>query len=162
VSEDNVFVKNVSLVIVILVVLTFSIAFLAGLIGSSEPIDSNNPSRATHIIERIKPVADAYTGDSGMAAISEASAPAKKEVTAAFDGSLDGEMIYNNVCTTCHSTGVAGAPKPGSPEMAARAEKGADALLQSALNGLNAMPARGGRADLSDEQIQAVIDFMTK
>ncbi len=46
--------------------------------------------------------------------------------------------------------------------MALRAEKGPDALLQTALNGLNAMPARGGRADLTDEQVQAVIEFMLK
>jgi len=32
--------------------------------------------------------------------------------------------------------------------------------MQTALNGLNAMPARGGRADLSDEQIQAAVEFM--
>jgi cytochrome c5 len=44
--------------------------------------------------------------------------------------------------------------------MAERAQKGVDALLQSAVNGLNAMPARGGRPDLSDEQIRAVIEYM--
>jgi cytochrome c5 len=46
--------------------------------------------------------------------------------------------------------------------MAQRIEKGMDALMQAALNGLNAMPARGGRPDLSDEQIQAVVEFMTQ
>ncbi len=71
-------------------------------------------------------------------------------------------MIYNSVCAACHGTGVAGAPKPGSPEMAQRVEKGADTLMQTVLNGLNAMPARGGRADLSDEQLQVVVEFMTQ
>ncbi len=88
------------------------------------------------------------------------SAAAKPVV--AFEGSLDSEMIYNTVCAACHSTGVAGAPIPGSPEMAQRTEKGMDVLMQSALNGLNAMPARGARADLSDEQVQAAIEFMTQ
>ena len=78
----------------------------------------------------------------------------------AFDGSLDGEMIYNTVCAACHATGVTEAPIPGSAELALRAEKGMDALMQSVLNGLNIMPARGGMADLSDEQVQASVEFM--
>ena len=45
-------------------------------------------------------------------------------------------------------------------EMAKRAENGMDTMMQNALNGLNTMPARGGRPDLSDEQVQAVIEFM--
>jgi cytochrome c5 len=32
--------------------------------------------------------------------------------------------------------------------------------MQSVLNGLNIMPARGGMADLSDEQVQASVEFM--
>ena len=66
-------------------------------------------------------------------------------------------MIYNTVCAACHATGVTEAPIPGS---ALRAEKGLDALMQSVLNGLNIMPARGGMADLSDEQVQASVEFM--
>ena len=54
------------------------------------------------------------------------------------------------------------APIPGSPAMAERAAKGMDVLMQSAIDGLNAMPARGGRADLSDEQVQVIIEFMIK
>jgi cytochrome c5 len=57
---------------------------------------------------------------------------------------------------------VANAPKPGSAEMTQRVEKGTDALIKTAIDGLNAMPARGGRPDLSDEQIQAVVEFMLK
>jgi len=33
-------------------------------------------------------------------------------------------------------------------------------LLKTALEGLDAMPARGGRPDLSDEQIKAIVEFM--
>jgi cytochrome c5 len=46
--------------------------------------------------------------------------------------------------------------------MAERTAKGMDVLMQSALNGLNAMPARGGRSDLTDEQVQVAIEFMIK
>jgi len=160
-QTDSVFVRNISIVIAILVVFTISIAFLARDVGTQQPED-NNPSRATTIEERIKPVADVYEGEAGAAAIEQAAASAGTEKKVAFDGSLDGELIYKNVCSACHATGAAGAPMVGTPAMAERAQKGEDALVHNALNGLNAMPPRGGRADLSDEQIRAAVEFMIK
>lgn len=160
-QTDKTFTKNISIVLAILIVFTFTIAFLARDIGEKD--DSvNNPSRQTTAEDRIKPVSDAYTGEAGEAAIAEAATSAAPEQSVAFDGSLDAEMIYSRVCSACHMTGAAGAPKPGSPEMAQRAEKGLDALLATAVNGLNAMPARGGRPDLSDEQMAALVKFMIK
>ena len=157
-QTDSVFIRNVSIVIVLLIVFTFSIAFLARDVGFKE--EESNPSRVTTTEERIKPVADVYTSEAGAAAIEVAAASSGAEMTVAFDGSLDAEMIYGSVCSVCHGTGVAGAPIPGSPAMAERAVKGQDVLVQNALYGLNAMPPRGGRADLSDEQIQALVEFM--
>jgi len=140
-------------------VFTFSIVFLARDVGFLEETD-DNPSRHLIAGERTKPVADVYTGEEGPAAIQEAVAEAAPAQAAAFDGSMDVEMIYNTVCAACHATGAAGAPIPGSDLMSQRAEKGMEALMQTALNGLNAMPARGGWPDLSDEQVQAVVEFM--
>lgn len=150
-----------AIVVVILVVFTASIIFLARDFGFTE-VEDKNPSRDVIAAERIKPVADVYTDEGGAAAIEEAVAETAPVQAAAFDGSLDGEMIYNTVCAVCHAAGVAEAPIPGSEQMAQRAEKGLEVLMQTALNGLNAMPARGGRPDLSDEQVQAVVEFMTK
>ncbi len=158
-QTDKAFIKNVTIVLVILVVFTFSIIFLAKKVGFLEETD-DNPSRNLIAAERIKPVADVYTGEDGPAAIEEAVAETAPAQTAAFDGSLDVEMLYNTVCAACHATGAAGAPLPGSEQMSQRAEKGMEAMMQSALNGLNAMPARGGRADLSDEQVRATVEFM--
>ncbi len=160
-QTDKAFIRNVSIVLLILVVFTATIIYLARDFGFLETGD-NNPSRDVIAAERIKPVADVYTGEEGAAAIEAAVAETAPAPTAAFDGSLDVEMIYNTVCAACHATGVAEAPIPGSEQMAQRAEKGMEVLMQTALNGLNAMPARGGRPDLSDEQIQAVVEFMTK
>ena len=160
-QTDSTFIKNMSIVLVILVIFTLSIAFIARGVGYKEA-DGNNPISAMMTENRIKSVAGVYTNANGPAPVTEAVEKAAPAQAVAFDGSLDSEMIYNTVCAACHSTGVAGAPKPGSPEMAQRTEKGLDALMQTALNGLNAMPARGGRADLSDEQVQAVVEFMTQ
>ena len=161
-EADKAFIKNVSIVLVILIVFTLAIIFVARDLGFQDE-EGVNPSKDAIAAERIRPDADAYTGEDGAAEIEEAAAAtAAPEQAVAFDGSLDGEMIYSSVCAACHTTGVANAPKPGSPEMAQRAEKGTDALVKTAIDGLNAMPARGGRADLSDEQIKAVVDFMLK
>jgi cytochrome c5 len=159
-QTDSTFIKNLSIILVVLVVFTIGIAFVAREVGFKQ--DGDNPSSAILAEERIKPVGGVYTAENGptpVTAAVEATAPAQ---AVAFDGSLDSEMIYNTVCAACHATTLAGAPKPGSPEMAQRVEKGIDALMQTALNGLNAMPARGGRADLSDEQVKAVVEFMTQ
>jgi len=158
-QTDSVFIRNISVVIVLLVLFTFSIAFLARDVGDKGGEDYN-PSRMATTEERIRPVASVYTGEEGAAAIEAAAVTSVSEMKVAFDGSLDAEMIYSNVCSACHATGAAGAPIPGSPVMVERAAKGADALTQNAVNGLNAMPPRGGRADLSDEQVRAVVEYM--
>lgn len=158
-QTDSVFIRNVSIVIVLLVLFTFSIAFLARDVGHKDE-EGLNPSRTATTEERIRPVADVYTGEAGAAAIEAAAVTSVSEMKVAFDGSLDAEMIYTNVCSACHATGAAGAPITGSPAMGERAGKGVDTLTQNAINGLNAMPARGGRADLSDEQVRVIVEYM--
>lgn len=159
-QTDKAFLKNFGLIVISLMVLTFIIVFLSLTLGFKE--DEDIPSRIAITAERIKPVAGVYLGEEGIAAIQAAALASTPTPTVAFDGSLDGEMIYNSVCLVCHETDALGAPQPGSAELAQRAENGMDALLQNALNGLNTMPARGGRPDLSDEQVKAVIEFMLK
>ena len=160
-QTDQTVIKNMVIVLVILIVFSFSIFFIAKDVGFKED-QGNSPGSIAVIEKRIKPVADVYTGEEGPAAAEEVAAQSGPAQAVAFDGSLDAAMIYTNVCAACHATGVAGAPQPGTPAMAQRIEKGMDALMQTALNGLNAMPARGGRPDLSDEQIQAVVEFMAQ
>ena len=153
---DSTFIRNIIIVLALLVLVTFSIFYIAKDEGFKE-----EQADSTELIEkRIRPVADVYTGEDGAAAIEAATAVTDVEPVLMSEDGPDGEKIYTSACAACHATGVAGAPIPGSEAMSRRAEKGLDALLQSALNGLNAMPPRGGRSDLSDEQIKAVIEFM--
>jgi cytochrome c5 len=75
--------------------------------------------------------------------------------------SRTGEDIYKSVCTACHAAGVANAPKFGNKgDWAPRIKTGQKALLQSALKGKGAMPARGGAADLSDAEVERAVVFM--
>ena len=73
-----------------------------------------------------------------------------------------GKDVYNKVCTTCHATGLAGAPRLGNgADWAPRAAKGTASLYQSALNGTpKGMPAKGGHITLPDAEVKAAVDFM--
>lgn len=74
----------------------------------------------------------------------------------------DAEGIYNTKCMACHATGAAGAPKLGDKEAwAPRIATGMDALLASATNGKNAMPPKGTCMDCSEDDLKAVIEYMT-
>ncbi|WP_105199317.1 MULTISPECIES: c-type cytochrome [unclassified Pseudoalteromonas] len=85
--------------------------------------------------------------------------------TAAVDtapaGPRSGEQVYQASCFACHGSGALGAPKTAA-DWEPRLAKGADTLLNHAINGFNAMPPRGTCMDCSDDEIQAAIDFMTK
>lgn len=73
----------------------------------------------------------------------------------------DGETIYKTACFACHDAGVAGAPKLGdAAAWAPRIAKGNDALYSSLQNGLNAMPPKGTCMNCSDDELQAVLDYM--
>lgn len=104
------------------------------------------------IVKTLKPIAQVNTGD---AVIEVEEAP-----KLAFDGSTDGKMIYDAVCMACHTSGLAGAPKLEAADWSERMAVGVDGLVTSAINGKGAMPPRGGRADLSDEQVKATVEFM--
>jgi len=78
-------------------------------------------------------------------------------------GPRDAETVYQTFCMACHATGVSESPILGNAEMwAPRIDKGIEALYQSSINGLNVMPPRGTCIDCSDEEIQAVVDFMVE
>ena len=73
----------------------------------------------------------------------------------------DGKEIYNQNCAMCHAAGLANAPKLGNKaDWEPRVKAGKDALLQAALKGKNAMPAKGGNPKLTDEQVAAAVEFM--
>ena len=75
---------------------------------------------------------------------------------------LDGKTIYSKYCAACHAMGIAGAPKKGDNAWKTRLTKynGVDGLLQSAIRGINAMPARGTCSECDDTQLKAAIEFM--
>ena len=72
-----------------------------------------------------------------------------------------GEQVFNSVCTSCHTAGVAGAPKIGdAAAWAPRISAGYDTMLANAIKGKNAMPAKGGNPALDDLEIARAVVFM--
>lgn len=72
-----------------------------------------------------------------------------------------GSAVYEASCAACHNSGAAGAPRLGSSNWADRLdEKGLDALVQNTIDGLNAMPPRGGCGDCSDDEIADAVDYI--
>lgn len=101
------------------------------------------------IAERIKPVGSVYL---------EGDAPA---TVAVATGPRSGDTVYNTFCSACHGAGVMGAPKIGNAgDWAPRIAQGKDVMTDHAINGFNAMPAKGSCMDCSDDEIIAAIDHM--
>ncbi|OZI31765.1 cytochrome c5 family protein [Bordetella genomosp. 10] len=72
-----------------------------------------------------------------------------------------GEQVFGAVCTSCHTAGVAGAPKVGdSAAWGPRIKEGYEAMLNIALHGKGAMPAKGGNPSLSDYEVARAVVYM--
>jgi cytochrome c5 len=123
------------------------IVLLSQYITNIRSIDLNSAAMSPDAVaKRLKPVADVAFAEAGSSA---AAAP------------KTGEEVYTSVCSACHGTGAAGAPKFGDQTAwAPRIKQGEKALLHSALNGKNAMPARGGAANLSDLEVERAMIYM--
>ncbi len=72
-----------------------------------------------------------------------------------------GKKRYRGYCKACHAAGIAGAPKfRDAQDWGPRLALGADALLQSVINGKGTMPARGGCNSCSDDELRLAIEHM--
>ena len=76
-------------------------------------------------------------------------------------GNRTGAEIYQALCTSCHAAGLLGAPKTGDAEgWAARIAEGFEANVASVINGLGAMPPRGGGSDLTDTEVERAVAYL--
>ena len=173
----------ISLMLVALGIMYVSTQF-SGLAKPTGKVQKLEPLEA-----RIAPVSQSHVGAQGEEAVAAISAEIDRDNAALADASpaaapvaepdpassdetapaaaaeeIDGGKIYNTVCFACHMAGVAGAPKLETAAWESRIAKGTDAIVQNAINGFQGdfgmMPPKGGRIDLSDEQIQATVQWM--
>lgn len=74
---------------------------------------------------------------------------------------LSGREVYTSFCVICHRAGMNGAPKYGDKiAWGKRVSQGKETLYSAAINGLRAMPPKGGIAGLSDQEVKDGVDFM--
>lgn len=164
-EQDAVFVRNFAVVLLFLAGIGVAVYFIAGYVYSGfreETADSNS------IAARVAPVGKLNTSGEPVTVASTAAAPAGAaggDAAATPVASSPGEAAYNKVCFACHAAGIAGAPKvDDKAAWEPRIAQGKDTLYKHAIEGFQGqagmMPAKGGAADLSDDDVKAAVDFM--
>ena len=115
------------------------------------------------VTERIRPFGQVYLPGEEQ----EAAGPTVETAVepAPVATALSGPQVYNAACLACHGAGIGGAPVLGDADAwSSRVSQGIDVLKDHAINGytgsLGYMPAKGGRVDLSDEEVAAAVDYM--
>ena len=127
-----------------------------------------DPNAAAQVVDRIAPAAGVYAGNTGRAAMQAAADAAATAAASqvAYGGTTDGKTIFGNLCTSCHTAGIAGAPKVGDKTMwAPRIAQGLSTLVKHAIEGYkgpdgNYMPAKGGNPALTDAQVKAAVTWI--
>ena len=118
--------------------------------------------RDQQIAERLQPVGSVCLA--GEACATGGSAPAAGGAVAQAAGAeFSAQGTYEQYCAMCHNTGMAGAPRrEDADHWAARVEEiGLSAVVNNAINGINAMPPRGMCATCTDEQIGEVVQYLS-
>lgn len=148
------------------------VILLGDLVGDGESAEAG----AAHsmIEERIEPVGQvAVTGDPAPApapvAVAQIPAPAPAPAAvaaAAAPAAAAGSAIYEQACALCHvPPGLAGAPAFGdAASWGPRIAQGREVLAEHVINGYQGstgvMPPKGGRVDLSDDDVLAAMQYM--
>ena len=147
--NDSKFGRLFIIMIIAMTVLTIIIAILASFAAS----DVNAKLDKRSDIENTQSIADRIAPVGKFSATTVAAAPVEAVVQSV-------EEMYT-ACCACHATGVLEAPVTGTAsDWAPRLEIGIEAVYNNAINGINAMPARGGNAALTDDNVKAIVDYM--
>jgi cytochrome c5 len=168
-KSDQTTVRQFTIMIVGLIVAALILIATAMAFYSREPKETN-PDQPARIAERIAPAGAVYAGNTGRAAMQAAADAASKAAASqvAYGGTTDGKEIYEQLCTSCHTSGVAGAPKLGDKAMwGPRVAEGLDTLIKHAIEGYhgpdgNFMPPKGGNPALTDEQVKAAVTWIVE
>ncbi|MGP9631970.1 c-type cytochrome [Halomonas sp. AOP43-A1-21] len=138
------------------------------LLPASTMADDEAAAEREALAKRLAPVGQLCLEGQTCTSAEELLAEVDDSPTAVEDPSVaevpehDGEALYAQAsCGACHAAGIAGAPATGdSAAWTARLTKGKGELYANAINGLGAMPPKGGRFNFSDDEIKAIVDYM--
>jgi cytochrome c5 len=165
-QQDQQFFDSFMLVLGILMGVAVGLFFLARIISidTEGVFVQDDPEVQAAIEERIRPIGRVILMGSAEAQAAAAAVVATAPVATV----MSGPQVYNMACIVCHaSPGVGGAPPLGdTAAWAERIAQGAETLNRHALEGFQGntgfMPAKGGRVDLSDEEITAAVEYMVE
>lgn len=128
-----------------LFLVVFTLSFVASI--SADHLSSHS------IKERVKPSGSVYVEGDDV--------PVTTPAVAVSTGPRSAEEVYKTNCSACHATDAVGAPMFGNvASWSARIAKGEATLIKNALNGINAMPAKGACATCSIEEIEETVKYM--
>lgn len=156
--NDNQFATTLMIIIGVLTVSTIVIMIIANILLPDTNYSEDDLIQG-NLQQRIKPI-----GELAINGVSSANASEGEDTVVASNDAGEAksaEELYT-ACAACHDAGVLNAPKLGDKAgWSARIAKGVDAMYAGAINGTpNGMPPKGGRADLSDDDIKKVVDYM--
>lgn len=133
----------VTVVLAFVVPIVLIVLLVTYVASDSKPAAGSSGMSAEAVAQRLQPI--------GMVEVRDAATASAPQT---------GEQVFTAVCSACHTSGAAGAPKVGDEAAwAPRIKTGYDALLASALNGKGAMPKQGG-GDHSDFEIGRAVVYM--
>jgi cytochrome c5 len=167
-SRDQKFFDMYSLVIGVLAAFALAILVLAmkmsDLTQGVYVRDTDEYQQA--VAERIRPLGQVYLpGEEHEATAPKVTTAPEPEPVATV---MTGPQVYNAACNACHGNGVGGAPVVGdAATWAPRIAKGMDVLNDHAINGFDGdaptpMLAKGGRVDLSDQEVMDAVAYMVE
>ncbi len=147
--NDSTFGRLFIIMILAMTVLTIVLVVLASVASDdvNEKLKAQNEQESSQeVAKRLAPM-----GKFSATTVAPAAATALPD--------LVGDAAYAT-CAACHASGAAGAPIVGDAgAWAVRLAKGTEVLYSNAINGIGAMPAKGG-AELSDNTVRAAVDYM--
>ncbi len=142
-SNENVMAPGqiIKILVGVVVFLVVAIYLLAKLATSGFNVDAEVMTKEA-VAARLKPAGESIASD-------------------APPGMRTGEQVFKAICISCHGAGLAGAPKFGDAgAWGPRIAKGYEQLVTHALAGFNAMPAKGGAPDLTDDEVKRAVAYM--
>ena len=164
-SRDQKFFDMYSLVIGVLAAVALAIFVLAMKMSDiTQGVYTRDAAEYQQAVaDRIRPVGQVYLpGEEHASSGPKVETPAAPEPVAT---AMSGPQVYNTACLACHGAGIGGAPVLGdAAQWVDRIAQGSDTLKTHAIQGYTGsagyMPPKGGRMDLSDDEISAAVDYM--
>jgi cytochrome c5 len=163
-DQDQKIFDLIVLVIGVLIGIVVGIFVIARDLGNETQarMNLNDPDYQAAVVARIEPFGKVTLDGETIEVDPEVERVTQAEAAPEL---MTGPQVYNAACLACHGGGIGGAPTTGdAAAWGPRIAQGADTLNQHALEGFQGsagyMPPKGGRTDLSDEEIVGAVQYL--